>query len=96
MGHARLVTSLASAVALAEARSCLAALADNTPDAGRSIRYERVLLELDQLHPEGPALVRVTGTTTELLVRLEVTIDRLRALGGDSLSLELLLADAFA
>jgi len=41
---------LAHAVLLAEARSYLAALADNALTFDGSMEYERVLLELDELH----------------------------------------------
>ncbi|CUR58380.1 conserved hypothetical protein [metagenome] len=41
---------LAHAVLLAEARSYLAALADHALTLDGSLEYERVLLELDELH----------------------------------------------
>lgn len=87
--------SLAYAIALAEARSCLAALADSATDVDESVDYEHLLLDIDGLHPIGPALSPMTGTKTELLDRLEAAVDQMLDLGeGGDLSLELLLARA--
>jgi len=86
--------TLAYAIALAEARSCLAALADNASDIDESCNVERLLIELDRLHPVGPGLSPTTGTKAELLDRLEVAVDQMIDLGGDGLSLELLLMSA--
>lgn len=86
--------TLAYALALAQARSCLAALADTAPDFDESIRYEYLLLDLDMLHPIGPGLAPIAGTKAELLDRLEAAVDQMIELGGDGLSLELLLASA--
>ncbi len=86
--------SLAYAIALAEARSCLAALADCATDFDESVHYEHRLLDLDRLHPFGPGLSPVTGTKAELLYRLEAAVDQMIDLGGNGLSLELLLAGA--
>lgn len=89
-----MITSFAYAVALAEARSCLAALADNADDFDESVRYEHLLRDLDTLHPFGPALTRISCTKAGLLDRLETAVERMIRLGGDGLSLELLLAAA--
>lgn len=86
-----MVMTLAYAITLAEARSCLAALADTAMDIYESSHYERLLIECDGLHPIGPALYPIAGTKTELLDRLEAAVDQMRDLGGDGLSLELLL-----
>lgn len=87
--------TVAYAVALAEARSCLAALADTAPDIDDSIHYEHLLLGLDTLHPIGPGLSPITGTKADLLDRLEGAVDQMIDLGeGDCLGLELLLAAA--
>lgn len=84
--------TLAYAIALAEARSCLAALADAAPDIYESSHSERLLIELDGLHPVGPALSATTGTRTELLDRLDAAVDQMIDLGeADGLRLELLL-----
>lgn len=87
-------TSLAYAIALAEARSRLAALADGATDFDESIHFAHLLLDLDRLHPFGAGLSPVTGTKAERLYRLEAAVDQMIDLGGNSLSLELLLADA--
>ena len=87
--------SLAYAIALAEARSCLAALADMAIDFDDSVLYEHLLLDLDALHHDGcPALRPVTGDRAELLTRLEVAVDRMIDLGGQALRFEILLARA--
>lgn len=90
-----MVMTLAYAVALAEARSCLAALADAAADIYESSHFERLLIDLDGLHPLGSALSPVAGTKAELLDRLEAAVDQMLDLGGDGLSRELLLAYAF-
>lgn len=76
---------------LADCRSCLAALADSNPFE-QSVAYERLLLDLDAIHGDIiPALERITGVRDQLLLRFETGIDRLIDLGGNGLSLELLL-----
>lgn len=59
--------TLAYAIALAEARSCLAALVDTASAFEESIRYEHLLFDLDALHPIGPTLYATTGTKPDLL-----------------------------
>lgn len=86
--------TLAYAIALTEARSCLAALADRATDVYESSHYDRLLIDLDGLHPWGPALWPMSGTKAELLDWLESAVDRMLDLGGDGLSLELLLMSA--
>ena len=86
--------TLAYAIVLAEARSCLAALADGETDVDESSHFERLLIALDQLHPDGPGLRSLTATKPELLHRLETAVDRMLDLGGDGLLLELLLVEA--
>ena len=88
--------SLAYAIALAEARSCLAVLADAAHDIYESSHYERLLIELDGLHPVGPALSPIHGTKDELLDRLEAAVDLMLDLGGDGLGLEPLLDGALS
>lgn len=85
--------TLAYDIALAEARSCLAALADGASDVDESSQVEHVLIALDELHPDGPATYPLDGRQADLTRRLESAIDRMIELGGDALSLELLLAD---
>lgn len=89
-----LATATATATALAKARSCLAALADGETDVNESSRFEHLLIALDQLHPDGPALRSIAASKPELLHRLETAIDGLLDLGGDGLRLERLLADS--
>lgn len=84
--------TLAYAIALADARSCLAALADAATDFDESVQLEHLLLALDALHPDGPALYAVAGDRGALFDRLDAAVDRMQALGGDLLSLELLAA----
>lgn len=86
--------TLGYAIALAEARSCLAALADTATDFDESIHFEHRLLDLDTMHPDGPALCPLAGDRATLFQRLEHAVDRMLELGGDGLRLELLLADA--
>ena len=82
------------AVALGEARSCLAALADTAPTIDESIHYDRLLFRLDFMHQDYPGCHPITGTQQELLDRLEAAIETLIAQGADGLITELLLADA--
>lgn len=79
--------------ALAEARSCLAALADRAADIEQASYFERLLLSLDQVHPDGWATYPLDGDDVDLIGRLELAVDRMVDLGGDALSLELLLSD---
>jgi hypothetical protein len=79
--------------AFAAARSCLGALADLS-DFDESCRYERLLIDLDGIHAgDFPAIEPMYGTPAELLARLEAAVDHMIELGGESLSLELFLAD---
>lgn len=87
--------TLAYAIALAQARSCLAALADSAADFDESVHFEHLLLDVDRLHPTGPGLSPMAGTKAELLAMLEGAVEAMIALGGDGLSLELLLVAAF-
>ena len=86
--------TLAYAIALAEARSCLAALADTAQDINESIHCEHLLLDLDGLHSFGPGLSPTSGTKSEHLDRLEAAVDKMIEFGGDGLALEMLLDSA--
>jgi hypothetical protein len=88
--------TFAYAIALAEARSCLAALADGATDFDESIHFEHLLLELDALHePDGyPALYPLHDNRADLLIRIEAAVDQMLDLGADGLRLEILLAQA--
>jgi len=84
--------ALAYARNLAEARSCLAALADASPYE-TSIEYEHLLLELDAMHGgHGPATFPVAGSLSELHRRVEARLEDLSDLGADPLNIELILA----
>ena len=77
---------------LAEARSCLAALADTSP-FGRSVAYEHLLLELEAMNGgHGPATYLVPGSHLELHRRVEARLEDLSHLGADPLRIELILA----
>ena len=76
-------------VKLAEARSCLAALADASPHK-RSIDYEHLLLDLDAMHGgHGPATFPIAGSAPELHRRLEARLGYLAEIGADPLTIEL-------
>jgi hypothetical protein len=79
--------------ALAEVRSCLAALAIGRAGLTQASYFERLLMSLDQLHPDGWATYPLDGDDAALSRPLELAVDRMVALGGDALSLELLFAD---
>ena len=82
------------ATAYATARSCLATLAD-TSIGTDEFRFARLLLKLDALHdPNIPVGHRLVGRRRDLLLWLEIAVERMIALGGDSCALELVLADA--
>ena len=85
---------LSHAVTLAEARSYLAALADNARTFDASMEYERVLLQLDSLHGDaGPGLQDVPTTGREVLYACaEAAIEDLVDYGADALRIELVLA----
>lgn len=86
--------SLVHAIALAEARSCLAALADRASDFDESVHFEHLLLDLDSIHPDWPSLHALDGGREALLRRLEEAVDRMLEQGGGVLALEVLLAEA--
>lgn len=75
--------TVAFAIALAEARSCLAALADTATSFDESIHFEHLLLELDAMHEANlPALYPLTSQRAALMRRLEIAVDRMFSLGG--------------
>ena len=80
-------------IALGEARSCLAALADSTDDVDLSAHFDRLLIQFDIITGDvGHACSPVAGSRAEILARLEGAVDEVLNLGGaDGLSLELLL-----
>jgi hypothetical protein len=85
---------LSHAVTLAEARSYLAALADNARTFDASVEYEHVLLELDTLHGgEVPPITEVLTDKRDVLYTVaQAAIEELVDHGVDGLQVELLLA----
>ncbi len=85
---------LAHAVALAEARSYVAALADLTRTFDASVEYERVLLQLDWMHDGEVPGLETSGLTTDrdiLFAVAESAISELVTHGVDALKVELVL-----
>ena len=85
---------LSHAVTLAEARSYVAALADNARTCDASVEYEHVLLELDAIHGgEVPPITEVLTDKRDVLYTVaEAAIEELVEHGVDGLRVELLLA----
>jgi hypothetical protein len=85
---------LSHAVTLAEARSYLAALADNAGTFEAAVEYEHVLLELDSLHGgEVPPAADVPSDNRDVLYTVaEAAIEELIEHGVDALRVELVLA----
>lgn len=80
------------ALVLAEARSCLAALADGATTADCGAAYERLLIDLDVLTCDvGPATYPIVSVD-ELVERAELALGCLTAYGVDGLEVELLVA----
>ena len=84
---------LAHAVTLAEARSYVAALADNAVTIDASIEYDRVLLQIDFIHGDLiPAIAPVLVTDSDaLFAGAESAIEDLVDHGIDALTVELVL-----
>ena len=83
------------AIALAGARSCLAALADTAVTFEASVTYERVLLQLDWIHGDDVPWLDASGLTddrTVLFSTAESAIDELVDFDVDALQVELVLA----
>jgi hypothetical protein len=85
---------LAHAVTLAEARSYVAALADNARTFVASVEYEHVLLELDTIHGGDvpPSTEVLTDNSDVLYTVAEAAIEELIDHGVDALQVELILA----
>ena len=86
---------LPHALTLAQARSYVAALADQACTIDASSAYEHVLLELDRLHGDECPAIDSTGITDERQILLAVAsdaIEELQSYGIDALSIELVLA----
>lgn len=86
---------LAHAATLAQARSYLAALADNAHTIDASSAYEHVLLEVDRIHGDDVPALDTTGLTTDRAVLRVVAasaVEELIVHGVDALQVELVLA----
>ena len=85
---------LAHALTLAEARSYVAALADNARTFDASVEYEHVLLELDTIHGgEVPPTTEVRTDRRDVLYTVaEASIEELVEHGVDGLQVQLVLA----
>lgn len=84
---------LAHAVTLTQARSHVAALADNAVSIDASIEYDRVLLQIDFIHGDFvPAISPVPVTDRDVLFHVaESAIEELIEHGIDALTVELVL-----
>ncbi len=85
---------LSHAVTLSEARSYVAALADNARTFDASVEYEHVLLVLDTIHGgEVPPITEVLTDRRDVLYTVaEAAIEELVEHGVDGLQVELILA----
>ena len=83
---------------LAQARTCVAALADEASDDDASSAYEHVLIELDRLHcdqsPDVYPEIYAGALTQDRTIQFDLAtaaIEDLKQHGVDPLSLELVL-----
>jgi hypothetical protein len=86
---------LAHAVALAEARTYIAALADQATSFGASLAYERTLLYLDSIHGDNVPALDTRGLIEDraaLRVIAGSAVEELVDHGVDELQVELILA----
>lgn len=86
---------LAHALALAEARSYLAALADQAASPDASSAYEQTLLTLDWIHGDDAPAHDTIGVTTDRNVLAAIAgsaVEELAHYGVDELHVELVLA----
>jgi hypothetical protein len=96
------VVLLPHALTLAQARSYLAALADQASTIDASSAYERVLIELDRVHGDECPSAGTEELTEDRAILLAVATSALAELeqyGVDPLTVELIIAmldDAYA
>ena len=86
---------LSHAIALTEARSHVAALADTAVTFEASVEYERVLLQLDWIHGDDVPGLDASGLTDDrnvLFSLAESAIEELVDFDVDALRIELVLA----
>jgi hypothetical protein len=85
---------LPHAHALAQARTCVAALADAASSDDISSAYEHVLIELDRIHCDESPDIYLDAVTQDQAIQFEIAtlaIEDLKGYGVDALSLELVL-----
>jgi len=93
---------LPHAFTLAQARSYLAALADQASTIDASSAYEHALIELDRIHGDDCPAIDGDGLSEDRAILLAVAtsaLEELEQYGVDPLSVELILArldDAYA
>jgi hypothetical protein len=83
------------AQSLAQARSYLAALADQASTIDASSAYERVLIELDRIHRDECPAADTEGLTEDRALLLAVAtsaLEELEQYGVDPLTVELVIA----
>lgn len=86
---------LAQAQTLTQARSCVAALADNAATLEASSGYEQTLMALDQIHDDQVPALDTDGMTSDRTALTTIATSAVKQLvdhGVDPLRLELLLA----
>jgi hypothetical protein len=79
---------------LAQARTCLAALADAATSEDVSSAYEHVLIELDRIHYDESPDIYLDAVTQDQAIQFEIAtsaIEDLKGYGVDALSVELVL-----
>jgi hypothetical protein len=79
---------------LAQARTCLAALADAASNEDVSSAYEHVLIELDRIHCDESPDIYLDAVTQDQAIQFEIAtsaIEDLKGYGVDALSVELVL-----
>jgi hypothetical protein len=79
---------------LAQARTCLAALADAASSEDVSSAYEHVLIELDRIHCDESPDIYLNAVTQDQAIQFEIAtsaIEDLKGYGVDALSVELVL-----
>jgi hypothetical protein len=79
---------------LAQARTCLAALADAASSEDVSSAYEHVLIELDRIHCDESPDIYLDAVTQDQAIQFEIAtlaIEGLKGYGVDALSVELVL-----
>ncbi|WP_244928554.1 hypothetical protein [Nocardioides sp. W7] len=83
---------LPHALTLAQARSCLAALADQASTIDASSAYEHVLIELDRLHGDECPSADTAEDRAILLAVATSALEELEQYGVDPLTVELIIA----